>query len=130
MPGHGFGRTHSDLMVAKEVSDGVGFESIAYRRRCAVGVHVSDVAGLDACVTHGIFHHSKAAFVLRRGLSHVIRVPAHTVADDFGYRRGPTRASVFELFHDQNPGAFANDESVTVSVPGTACLLRIIVARG
>ena len=91
---------------------------------------MSGGGGAMGLLSGGLRMASNAAGVLRRGLGHVIGVPAHTVADDFGYRRGPTRASVFELFHDQNPGAFADDESVTVSVPGAACLLGIIVARG
>src|SRR5438552_16799403 len=105
-------------MVAEEIANGVGFESIADRRRCAVCVYISDVAGFDARIAHGIFHYSKAAFVLRRGLGHVIRVPAHTVADNFGYRRGPTRPSAFELFLDQNRCAFSDLESVRFSLPG------------
>src|SRR5262245_16773949 len=37
---------------------------------------------------------------------------------------------MLHLFHDEDAGAFADHESVTIFVPGAAGLFRLVIARG
>src|SRR5262245_15065349 len=130
MTRHGFGRTHGDFVIAEEVANGVSFERISDWRRGAVSVYVADVGRTDFGVADGIAHHSEAAFVLRGGLGDVIGISAHAVANDFRNRLGSSGASMLEVFHDQNSGAFADDESIAIAVPRTAGFFRLVVAGG
>src|ERR1700722_10400020 len=97
MAGHGFGGTYRNFFP-KQISDGVGFESVADGRRSAVGVEVSDYAGVEFCVAQGVAHDTESTFVLGSGLSHVIGVGGHAVAYDLRKNGSVAAAGVLEFF--------------------------------
>jgi len=119
MAGHGLGGAYWNLL-SKQISDGVGFESVADGGGGAVGVEVADDAGVEIGVAEGVAHDAESAFVLGSGLGHVIGIGGHAVANDFGEDGRAAALGVFEFFENQDAGAFAHDEAVTVFVPGTA----------
>jgi hypothetical protein len=55
------------------------------------------------------------------------RVAAHSVAHDFGKDWGATTFREFELFQDQNAGAFADDKSIPLAIEGAGGMGRIAV---
>ena len=63
-------------------------------------------------------HSAEAAFAFGGHAGHVEGVGGHAVADDLGEDLGAASLGELELFHDEDAGAFAEDESVTVLVPG------------
>ena len=65
-----------------------------------------------------------------RGLGHVVGVAGHAVADDLGENGSAALAGKFQLFEDHDARAFADDEAVTVFVPGAAGFFGIVVAGG
>src|SRR5438105_3627909 len=65
-----------------------------------------------------------------RGLRDVVSVSAHAIAYDFCDWLGPTRAGMFQLFKDENSGAFAHHKSVAVTVPWAAGFFGLVIARG
>src|SRR5436190_20946112 len=115
-------------MVAEEVADGVGFKRVADRRRSAVGVHVTDVGGLNFRVAYGVLHYAEATFVFGRRLRDVVRVAGHPISHDLGNRLRSAGTGMIEFFKHQNSGAFADHETITITVPWTAGFFRIIVA--
>src|SRR5450759_796756 len=129
MAGHGLGGTYRNFL-AKQISDGVSFERIADGRRGAVGVDVADDARIELRVAQRVAHDAETAFVLGGGLSHVIRVRAHAVADDFGQDGSVPAAGMLEFFENQDAGAFAHHEAVAVLVPGTAGASGVVIASG
>ena len=60
----------------------------------------------------------------------MIGVGAHAVANNFGDDLRATLLGELQFFQDQDARAFADDEAVAVLVPGTAGVMRIVVARG
>ena len=95
-----------------------------------MGVEVADDAGVEFGVAERVAHDAESAFMLGGGLSHVIGVGGHAVADDFRQDGRAAAAGMLEFFENHDAGAFAHDEAVAVSVPGTAGASRIVVARG
>ena len=57
-------------------------------------------------------------------------IGAHAVADNFSEDVGVAAAGMFVLFEDDDAGAFADDETIALLVPGAAGLMRLVVAGG
>src|SRR5580658_5039405 len=95
-----------------------------------MSVDITHHVGSHASIAHRVAHHAEAAFVLGRGLSHVVSIAAHAITGDLRQNAGPALAGKFQFFEDQDARAFANDKTVTVFVPGTAGLLGLVVTRG
>ena len=60
----------------------------------------------------------------------VVCIAGETIADDFGIDFGATCLFMFQFFENDNAGALAHDETVTVAVIGARCLLRIVIVLG
>src|SRR5882762_1074640 len=127
MAGHGLGGTHRNL-ISKQISNGVRFERVSDGRRGAVSVKVADDAGIEFRVAQRVAHDAETTFVLRGGLSHVISVRGHAVADDFGQDGSAPAAGMLEFFENQDAGAFAHHEAIAVLVPWTAGASGIVIA--
>ena len=65
-----------------------------------------------------------------RRLGDVVSISAHTVPNNFRNRFSPARAGMFQLFKDENSGAFAHHKSVAVTVPWAAGFFGLVIARG
>src|SRR5258708_28876879 len=90
MSGHRLGRTHREFVLPEEVADGVSLERVAAGSRGAVGVYVVDLVWSDACIAHGVAHYAETAFMLTRGLRHVVSISAHSVPRNLGEDRSAT----------------------------------------
>ncbi len=117
-------------MIAEGALDGRGFQFVAQRSGGAVGVDVADLLRREAGVAEGVAHHAVATFASGRRLGDVVGIGAHAVADNFGDDRRAALPGEFQLFQNQNPRAFADDEAVAILVPGTAGAMGIVVASG
>ena len=95
-----------------------------------MGVEIADSVRFQFGVAQRIAHDAIAAFMLGRGLRHMIGVRAHAITDDFGQDGRAAAAGMLQFFQDQNAGAFTHDEAVAILVPGTAGASRIVVAGG
>ena len=82
-------------------------------------------ATLSACG-----HGAEAAFALGSHAGHVEGVGGHAVADDLGENLCAAGLGELQLFHDEDAGAFADDEAVAVLVEGAAGVFGIVVAGG
>ena len=103
MAGHGFGRAHRNLSIAKEISYRMRLKRIADGRRGAVRVDVTNVRGIDLGIANRIAHYAEAAFVLRRRLRDVVGVSRHAVADDFRDGLAPRRVHTPVLRESEFP---------------------------
>src|SRR5947209_15702818 len=107
----------------------MSFECVADRRGSAVGIDIADIGGADLGVTNRVAHNAESAFVLRRRLSDVVGVTAHSISNDFGNGFCATRARMLEFFQNQNSSAFTDHETVAILVPGTAGTLGVVVTE-
>src|ERR1700693_5555452 len=95
-----------------------------------MGVEVADDAGIEFRVAQRVAHDPEPAFVLGGGLSHVIGVRGHTVANHFRQDGSAPAAGMLEFFQNQDAGAFTHHEAVAVLVPGTAGASGVVIASG
>ena len=95
-----------------------------------MSVDVADVVGGDAGIFQGGVGDAIAAVAAFGGLSDVVGVTGHTVADNFGENIRAAFLGDFEGFENHDAGAFADDEAVAVGVEGAAGVFRVIVAGG
>src|SRR5260370_41801283 len=95
-----------------------------------MGVDIADDARIELRVAQCVAHHAETTFVLGGGLSHVIGVRRHTVANYFRQDGSAPAAGMLEFFEYQNAGAFAHHEAVAILVPGTAGASGVVVASG
>src|SRR5882762_5187033 len=127
---HRFGGTDGNLALAKKVPDGMCLQRVANRSGSAMSVYIIDLVRANASVAHRVAHYAESAFVLGRGLSHMVGVSGHAVAGNFGKDGCAAFLGVLELFQNQDAGALAHHKTVAVLVPGTAGFLRLVVAGG
>ena len=93
-----------------------------------MGVDVIDRRGVKTSILQGVAHDAVSAFAVFGGRGDVIRVARHSVADDLGENRRAAALGEFQLFENQDAGAFADDEAVAVLVPGAGGLRGLVVA--
>ena len=117
-------------VIAEDALEGDGFDGVAERRGGAVRVDVADLLGRDAGVAQRRAHDAVGAIAVLGGLRDVVGVAGHAVADDLGEDARAAALGVLERFHDQDAGAFADDEAVALGVKRAAGALRLVVARG
>src|SRR5262249_8812170 len=131
VPGHGFGRAYGYLgVVAESPFDSLGLEHVADWRRGTVGIDVIDVPRCELGVVDGVEHHAVAALAVFSRLGDMVRIGTHTVADDLGNNWSAAFLCVLQLFQDNNTRAFADHEAITLGIPRTAGLLRLVIAGG
>src|ERR1017187_2802049 len=113
---------------AEHGSDGARLFEVADRRRRPVRIHVVDGIGGAARGSHRHAHGARGAFVLRRGLRHVVRVGRRAVAGHLGVDRRAPALRAGERFEDQHARALAAHEAVAPAVKRSARALRVVVA--
>lgn len=114
----------------EDIFDGHGFGFVAERGAGAVGVDVIDIARVELSVGEGVGHgpcSTAAMFVWGGDMAGVAR-PA--VADDLAVDACAASFRMLKFFEDQDTAAFAEDESVSVGIEGSASFFRGIVACG
>src|SRR5690242_7058810 len=131
MTGHGLGRTDGQLLcvIAKGSLKRDRFSLVALTRRCSVSIQVLHTGGWNAGIAKRIAHDAISAVAVVRRSRNVVRVGAHAITDDFRDNRRAPILRMLQLFQDQNSGAFADYEPVALPIPGTRCLIRLVIAR-
>ncbi len=76
----------------------------------------------------GIAHHAERAFAIFRRRREVERVAAHAIAHDFSQDGRAAPFGKFQFFKDQNPGAFADHESVAIAIERAGSVRGIVIA--
>ena len=134
MAGHGFGGADEELVAegvfAEEVFNGLGLERVTERRRGGVRVEVVDLLGRDAGDLEGVLHGAVAAFAFGSHAGHVEGIGRQAVADDFGEDLCAAGFGELQIFEDEDSGAFADDEAVTILVEGARGVGGVVIAGG
>src|SRR5580704_15307651 len=130
--GHGFRGADGNFFgaVAEDAFERGGFDGVADGSGGAVSVDVADVVGGDAGIFQGGVRDAIAAVAAFGGLSDVVGVTGHTVADNFGENIRAAFLGDFEGFENHDAGAFADDEAVAVGFEGAAGVFRVFIVRG
>src|SRR5262249_3422862 len=128
--GHRLGRADQDFMIAKEVTNGMGFERVSDGSGGSMGVDVSDSGGLESSIRDRIVHDAEAALVLGSRLSNMVSVATHAIADKFGEDCRAAFPGELELFENHDAGTLTDDEAVAADVPGAAGFFGLVVACG
>src|SRR5712691_3447284 len=130
MAGHRFGGTDRNLVrvVAKNFFDRLGFTDIAKTGRSGVGVDVVDVVRRNLRVIERQLHGARSASAVFRRRGHVVGVGRKSVAGELTIDLRAAFLRVFELFHNSNACAFADDETVTVAIKRSGRALGFVVA--
>ncbi|MNV64562.1 hypothetical protein D3C71_1572090 [compost metagenome] len=128
--GHGFGGTDHNTAgsITKYRLNGLSFCFIACRRRGAVGVNIANLARLETRVANRVNHRQCRTRAILRRRGHVIGIAAHAETNDFCIDFRATLFRVFVLFQYDHASTIAQNKTITVFVPRTACRLRILVA--
>src|SRR5207248_9321950 len=119
MAGHRFGRTDRDTLRAgpEYGLNRARFGDIAQPGRSRVGVNIIDVIDRKPGVLERELHGPRCAFPIRWRRGHVIGIPAQTVANQFAVNFRVSLFRALEFLNHHNAGAFANDKTVSISVP-------------
>ncbi len=95
-----------------------------------MGVDVVDIVRRQAGALQRHRHAAVRAIAIFRRCGDVVSVTGKAVTDDFGINLCAARLGMFQLLQNDDAGTFAHDETVTVAIIGTGCLLRIVVMLG
>ena len=93
-------------------------------------IHVVDLVGIDAGVTHGRNHAATSTIAIFQRRSHVMRIGTHTKTEQLGINFCTASFCVFVLFKHHDASTFAEHETVTFGIPGARCGCRVVIARG
>ncbi|ENN85805.1 hypothetical protein RHSP_18548 [Rhizobium freirei PRF 81] len=126
--GRRLGGRHRDprSRIADQTLDCAKLDRIRHGRG-AVGVDIVQVCRGQAGALQRGGHAAERAFAILGRSGDMVRVAREAVADHFGVDLGAARLGVFQLLQNDDTGALAHDEAVTVTVIGTRSFLRRVV---
>ncbi len=93
-----------------------------------MGVDVADRGRAQARAIQRVLHTACGSLPSCCWLSHVMRIPTHTVSREFCINSCPSGSCVLSRFQDQCSSPLSHDKTVPSLVPRTARCLRGIVA--
>src|ERR1700720_240519 len=131
MAGHRFGGADRKFVgiIAEDLLDRASLAKIGDVRRGGVGVDVINLVWGKAGMFERELHGARGAFAVRWRSSHVVGVCRKSVAREFAVNLRAASFRVFQLFHDNNTGAFAHDKSIAIAVERSRSALGLVVAR-
>src|SRR5438552_15619882 len=130
MASHRFGGADRNFagVIAEDLLDRSSLAKIADVRRGGVGVDVINLVCGNAGMFERELHGARGAFAIRWRSSHVVGVCSKSVAREFAINLRAARFRVFQLFHDNNTGAFAHNKAIAITVEPSRSALGFVVA--
>ena len=126
MTGKHLGRahTHSRVFFAEEALESGHFGIVVLAGTGSVSIHIADVGLLDAGILDGSVHGlDKAKGVFARSRD-VVCITCNAGTEHLAVLLSATLLGVFERFHDDNAGTFAERNAVAVVERGTAIFVE------
>src|SRR6202022_2939372 len=131
MASHRFGGADRNFagVIAEDLLDRASLAKIADVRRGGVGVDVINLVWGNAGMFERELHGARGAFAVRWRSSHVVGVCSKSVSREFAINLRAARFRVFQLFYDNNTGAFAHAKAIAIAVERSRSALGLVVAR-
>ena len=125
------GPTHRNpvRVVAEHLLDRRSFAGVVERRRAAVRIHITDLAGRHVCVGEREAHGAGGLRAVGQRRGHVMRVVGRPVTAELGVHGRPSRARAFPLLQHEHHRALSHHESIAIAVERPRRASRLVVAR-
>src|SRR5580704_13376023 len=132
MPSHGFGRAYRQFVgvFAESPFYSGGFDLVTDFGGGTMRVDVIDLIRLNTGILNGAIHHAKGPVAILGRAGDVVRIGAHSVADDFRQYSRPSLASQLQFFQDEHARSFTHHETIAFRIPGPRGFLRLVIALG